>query len=99
MEPFAGELVGRALAEAGVDVRIGITLTARPGRVTGPLIWLAEAREQSGTVRPERGSCLLRTDRGFRDASPVGHRGRAAPVRLPDLTMCGADRAATLAVA
>lgn len=37
MEPFAGELVGRALAEAGVDVRIGITVTAvrrpaAPGR-------------------------------------------------------------------
>ena len=39
MEPFAGELVGRALAEAGVDVRIGITVTAvrRPGG-TGPVI-------------------------------------------------------------
>ena len=35
MEPFAGEIVGRALAEAGVDVRIGVTVTgvrARPGR-------------------------------------------------------------------
>jgi len=33
MEPFAGELVGRALAEAGVDVRIGVTVTGirRPG--------------------------------------------------------------------
>jgi pyruvate/2-oxoglutarate dehydrogenase complex dihydrolipoamide dehydrogenase (E3) component len=33
MEAFAGELVGRALAEAGVDVRIGITVTGvrRPG--------------------------------------------------------------------
>ena len=39
MELFAGELVGRALAEAGVDVRIGITVTAvrRPGG-TGPVI-------------------------------------------------------------
>jgi len=38
MEPFAGELVGRALAEAGVDVRIGITVTGirRPGG-TGPV--------------------------------------------------------------
>ena len=33
MEAFAGELVGRALAEAGVDVRIGVTVTGarRPG--------------------------------------------------------------------
>jgi dihydrolipoamide dehydrogenase len=38
MEPFAGELVGRALAEAGVDVRIGVTVTGvrRPGG-TGPV--------------------------------------------------------------
>ena len=38
MEPFAGELVGRALAEAGVDVRIGASVTAvrRPGG-TGPV--------------------------------------------------------------
>jgi len=38
MEPFAGELVGRALAEAGVDVRIGATVTGvrRPGG-TGPI--------------------------------------------------------------
>jgi pyruvate/2-oxoglutarate dehydrogenase complex dihydrolipoamide dehydrogenase (E3) component len=37
MEAFAGELVGRALAEAGVDVRIGVTVTGirRPGGV-GP---------------------------------------------------------------
>jgi len=96
MEPFAGELVGRALAKAGVDVRIGI-LAARPRPVKVPLIWRAEAREQSSTVRSEKASCLPRTDRGFCDASPVGHPGRA-PVRLPDLTMCGADRAATLAV-
>ena len=33
MEAFAGELVGRALAQAGVDVRIGVTVSAvrRPG--------------------------------------------------------------------
>jgi pyruvate/2-oxoglutarate dehydrogenase complex dihydrolipoamide dehydrogenase (E3) component len=33
MEPFAGELVGRGLAEAGVDVRIGpsVTKLRRPG--------------------------------------------------------------------
>jgi pyruvate/2-oxoglutarate dehydrogenase complex dihydrolipoamide dehydrogenase (E3) component len=38
MEPFAGELVGRTLAEAGVDVRIGVTVTGirRPGS-TGPV--------------------------------------------------------------
>jgi pyruvate/2-oxoglutarate dehydrogenase complex dihydrolipoamide dehydrogenase (E3) component len=38
MEPFAGELVGGALAEAGVDVRIGVTVTGirRPGG-TGPV--------------------------------------------------------------
>jgi pyruvate/2-oxoglutarate dehydrogenase complex dihydrolipoamide dehydrogenase (E3) component len=38
MEPFAGELVGRALAGAGVDVRIGVTVTGirRPGG-TGPV--------------------------------------------------------------
>jgi pyruvate/2-oxoglutarate dehydrogenase complex dihydrolipoamide dehydrogenase (E3) component len=37
MEPFAGEIVGRALAAAGVDVRIGVTVTEirRPGG-TGP---------------------------------------------------------------
>lgn len=33
MEPFAGELVGRGLAEAGVDVRVGVSVTklSRPG--------------------------------------------------------------------
>jgi dihydrolipoamide dehydrogenase len=38
MEPFAGELIGRGLAEAGVEVRIGVTVTAirRPGRA-GPV--------------------------------------------------------------
>jgi len=38
MEPFAGEIVGRALEQAGVDVRIGVTVTAirRPGGV-GPV--------------------------------------------------------------
>ena len=38
MEPFAGELVGRGLAEAGVDVRIGVSVTKlrRPGG-TGPV--------------------------------------------------------------
>jgi dihydrolipoamide dehydrogenase len=38
MEPFAGEMVGRALAETGVDVRIDTTVTAvhRPGG-TGPV--------------------------------------------------------------
>jgi dihydrolipoamide dehydrogenase len=38
MEPFAGELVGRALTEAGVDVRIGVSVTGlrRPGG-TGPV--------------------------------------------------------------
>jgi pyruvate/2-oxoglutarate dehydrogenase complex dihydrolipoamide dehydrogenase (E3) component len=28
MEPFAGQLVGRGLAEAGVDVRVGVPVTA-----------------------------------------------------------------------
>ena len=38
MEAFAGELVGRALAGAGVDVRLGVTVTGvrRPGGV-GPV--------------------------------------------------------------
>jgi len=38
MEPFAGELVGRALAQAGVDVRIGATVTGvRRSGGTGPV--------------------------------------------------------------
>jgi pyruvate/2-oxoglutarate dehydrogenase complex dihydrolipoamide dehydrogenase (E3) component len=38
MEPFAGELVGRALGEAGVDVRIGVTVTAvRRAAGSGPV--------------------------------------------------------------
>jgi len=38
MEPFAGELVGRGLAEAGVDVRVGVSVSklSRPGG-TGPV--------------------------------------------------------------
>ena len=38
MEPFAGELVGRGLAEAGVNVRVGVSITElrRPGG-TGPV--------------------------------------------------------------
>jgi pyruvate/2-oxoglutarate dehydrogenase complex dihydrolipoamide dehydrogenase (E3) component len=33
MEPFAGELIARAFSDAGIDVRIGVTVTAirRPG--------------------------------------------------------------------
>jgi pyruvate/2-oxoglutarate dehydrogenase complex dihydrolipoamide dehydrogenase (E3) component len=43
MEPFAGEIVGRALAGAGVDVRIGVTVTGirRPGG-TGPVTLTVE---------------------------------------------------------
>jgi pyruvate/2-oxoglutarate dehydrogenase complex dihydrolipoamide dehydrogenase (E3) component len=43
MEPFVGELVGRALSQAGVDVRIGATVTAvrRPGG-SGPVILTLE---------------------------------------------------------
>jgi dihydrolipoamide dehydrogenase len=38
MEPFVGELVGRGLAEAGVDVRIGVTVTGvRRPESTGPV--------------------------------------------------------------
>jgi len=47
MEAFAGELVGRALAEAGVDVRIGVSVTAvrRPDG-TGPVsVMLEDGRE------------------------------------------------------
>jgi len=46
MEPFAGELVGRALADAGVDVRIGVTVTGvrRPGG-TGPVTVTLEGGE------------------------------------------------------
>jgi pyruvate/2-oxoglutarate dehydrogenase complex dihydrolipoamide dehydrogenase (E3) component len=43
MEPFAGEIIARALAEAGVDVRIGATVTGirRPGGA-GPVILTLE---------------------------------------------------------
>jgi pyruvate/2-oxoglutarate dehydrogenase complex dihydrolipoamide dehydrogenase (E3) component len=43
MEPFVGELVGRAFAQAGVDVRIGVTVTGvrRPGG-TGPIVLTLE---------------------------------------------------------
>ena len=38
MEPFAGELVGRGLTEAGVDVRIGVSVTKlRRAGGTGPV--------------------------------------------------------------
>ena len=38
MEPFVGELVARGLAEAGVDVRVGVSITElrRPGG-SGPV--------------------------------------------------------------
>jgi pyruvate/2-oxoglutarate dehydrogenase complex dihydrolipoamide dehydrogenase (E3) component len=51
MEPFAGELVGRGLAEAGVDVRIGVTVTGirRPGG-TGPVTL---ALEDGGEVEAD----------------------------------------------
>ncbi len=51
METFAGELVGRALAEAGVDVRIGVTVTGvrRPGG-TGPV---TVALEDGGEVEAD----------------------------------------------
>jgi dihydrolipoamide dehydrogenase len=43
MEPFAGELVGRGLAGAGVDIRIGVTVAGvrRPDG-TGPVTLLLE---------------------------------------------------------
>jgi pyruvate/2-oxoglutarate dehydrogenase complex dihydrolipoamide dehydrogenase (E3) component len=38
MEPFAGELIARAFSDAGIDVRIGVTVTAiRRPRGTGPV--------------------------------------------------------------
>jgi pyruvate/2-oxoglutarate dehydrogenase complex dihydrolipoamide dehydrogenase (E3) component len=51
MEPFAGELVGAALARAGVDVRIGVTVTGirRPGG-TGPVTLTLE---DSGQVEAD----------------------------------------------
>ena len=51
METFAGELVGRSLAEAGVDVRIGVTVTGvrRPGG-TGPITL---ALEDDGEVEAD----------------------------------------------
>jgi dihydrolipoamide dehydrogenase len=51
MEPFAGELVGRGLAEAGVEVRIGVTVTAirRPGGA-GPV---ALTLEEGGEVEAD----------------------------------------------
>ena len=59
MEPFAGEIVGRALAEAGVGVRIGVTVTGirRPGGA-GPV---ALALEDGGQV--EADEVLLATGR------------------------------------
>lgn len=47
MEPFAGELIGRALAEAGVAVRIGATVTGvrRPGG-TGPVTLTLEEGDE-----------------------------------------------------
>jgi pyruvate/2-oxoglutarate dehydrogenase complex dihydrolipoamide dehydrogenase (E3) component len=47
MEPFAGELVGRGLAEAGVDVRIGVTVTGirRPGGAGPVTLTLEEGGE------------------------------------------------------
>ena len=47
MEPFAGELVGRALAEAGADVRFSSTVTAvhRPGG-TGPVTLTLEGGDE-----------------------------------------------------
>jgi dihydrolipoamide dehydrogenase len=51
MEPFAGELVGRGLAEAGVDVRIGVTVTAiRPPGGAGPVTLTVE---EGGTVEAD----------------------------------------------
>lgn len=51
MEPFAGEMIGRALREAGVDVRIGVTVTGvrRPGG-TGPVTLTLE---ESGEVEAD----------------------------------------------
>ena len=51
MEPFAGEIVCRALDEAGVDVRIGVTVTGirRPGG-TGPVTL---ALEDGGEVQAD----------------------------------------------
>ena len=47
MEPFAGELIGRGLAEAGVEVRIGVTVTAirRPGGAGPVTLTLEEGGE------------------------------------------------------
>jgi pyruvate/2-oxoglutarate dehydrogenase complex dihydrolipoamide dehydrogenase (E3) component len=72
MEPFAGELVGRALAEAGVDVQIGITVTAvhRPGG-TGPVIVTLE-----DGCEVEADEALFATGRApLTDDIGPGHRG------------------------
>ena len=47
MEPFAGEIIARAFADAGIDVRIGVTVAGarRPGG-TGPVtLTLEDGRE------------------------------------------------------
>ena len=47
MEPFAGELVGRALTDAGVDVHIGVSVTElrRPGGIGPVKLQLDDGRE------------------------------------------------------
>jgi len=71
MEPFAGELVGRGLAEAGVDVRIGVTVTAirRPGGA-GPVtltlseVWLRLLEGYQRVVTDDRSDDVRRTRGG-----------------------------------
>ena len=49
MEPFVEQLVARALAEAGVDVRMGVTVTALSGSEgTGPVTLLLDDGRELG---------------------------------------------------
>ena len=53
MEPFVGELVGRGLAEAGVNVRVGFSITElrRPGGADPATVSLDDGTPSSRSTR------------------------------------------------
>src|SRR4029077_10456899 len=68
MEPFAGELVARAFTDAGIDVRIGVTVTGvrRPGGIGPVTLTLEDGSEvQADEVLFATGRAPLTDDIGL----------------------------------
>ena len=73
MEPFAGELIGRAFSDAGIDVRIGVTVTGIRRPTPSPPTAARWRRCSSAPPRPGP------------SGSPPTRPNAPAPIRVIDV--------------